>query len=208
MPFTPVDHPVIEAAMARLRDKRTPCDQIRRECHRVSLVLAEAATKSLPTAPMSIQTVLGTAHCKTLFGETVLVPIMRAGDGMKEAFLTFLPDSLVCHVSISRDHETHAPIFRGSTVPPTVNPEHTYFVLDPMLATGGSASHAIAHLKHAGATKIIFVGILGCPTGIVRLERDHPDVQVYIANIDPELNADAYIVPGLGDMGDRLFPTC
>ncbi len=193
--------------MARLRDRATRPDEFRRQLHRASLVLAQEASRLLPTIGIEVTTPLGLAQCFRLHGVTAIIPIMRAGSGMLPAFETYLPDSIVWHVNVSRDHTTHDPIFRGSTVPDSVDADNVCFVLDPMLATGGTASHTISHLKQAGAKHIVFVGLLGCSTGIGRLEKDHPDVPIFLAAVDPALDANAYIRPGLGDAGDRCFPT-
>jgi uracil phosphoribosyltransferase len=208
MTSTCLFHPVAHDALTRLRDRNTQPSEFRAQMHRLSLMLAMKATRDLVTCPTEIFTPMAASTEPTLSGTHALIPIMRAGNGMLEAFLTLLPNALVWHMDMSRDHDSFDPIFTGSKVPEHISEEiETCFVLDPMLATGGSASFAIQYLKDRGANKIVFVGILGCTQGVRRLSEDHHDVSIYLGGKDKTLNDQAYIVPGLGDAGDRLYPT-
>ncbi|OGL98671.1 hypothetical protein A2318_02155 [Candidatus Uhrbacteria bacterium RIFOXYB2_FULL_45_11] len=206
-------HPIVRVALSRLRNKYTTHEEFRRELHRMTQVLAAEAVSYLTTSICDVQTPLADAVGYELSGQQALIPIMRAGSGMLSAFLGFLPNAYVWHMSMSRNEQTLQPEFHGSKVPEKIpwNVD-TCFVLDPMLATGGSACLAIEHLKRAGATnglarRIIFVGILGAPEGAERLQKAHPDVPIFIGAMDERLNEHGYIMPGLGDAGDRLFPT-
>ncbi|MBI2473601.1 uracil phosphoribosyltransferase [Candidatus Uhrbacteria bacterium] len=198
--------------LTRLREKNTDSQEFRKTLDQLSLLLAIKSTEYLECYEQDIETPLETMSGTFFEDTTVLVPIMRAGSGMLPGFQTFMPKSLVWHLSMSRNEKTFEPIFKGSTIPEMVDEAafpliHTGFILDPILATGGSASLAIQMLKKACITKIIFVGILGAPEGVARLQREHPDVEIILAGLDRELNEHAYILPGLGDAGDRLFPT-
>lgn len=200
-------HPVAAAALSIMRSKHTPPPEFARQLHRLSLVLANDATAYVATRTTELVTPMGPCLGTALQGVHALVPIMRAGQGMVDAFRLMLPDAVLWHMSIARDEHTHLPLFKDSKVPKEIAGIDTCFVLDPMLATGGSASYAIAHLKQRGAKKIVFVGVIGCPQGIERIQADHGDVPIFLGAVDPELNQNAYIVPGLGDAGDRLYPT-
>jgi len=206
---TVIMHPVARDAMARLRNEYTLAPEFRRQLHRLSLLLANRATLELPTTSCDVSTPLASTKCQAMDDLYALVPVMRAGNGMLDAFLTFLPNALVWHLSMSRMHEDpFDPILTDSKVPDAIpGSVHTCFVLDPMLATAGSACFTVQHLKDRGAKRIVFVGVLGCTQGIARLQSEHPDVDIVIGAVDPRLNEMAYIVPGLGDAGDRLYPT-
>ncbi|MBI2474882.1 uracil phosphoribosyltransferase [Candidatus Uhrbacteria bacterium] len=208
MGITILDHPIAKDALARLRDKSTLPVDFRREICRLSSLLAFETTRHLNTIDTSVETPLATSPAKIIARRHALVPIMRAGDGMLETFRILLPNALVWHMYVSRDEETFEPHCHGSKVPKRIPPDiGTCFLLDPMLATGGSASFAISHLKNAGAKNIIMVGVLGAPEGAAKLEHNHPDVPIILAAMDLRLNEKAYIVPGLGDAGDRQYPT-
>lgn len=204
-----IDHPIAHDALAKLRDHGTTPDTFRRETRRLCALLAVEALKDLPTYETCVATPLSMAKSRRLvYVGHAFVPIMRAGDGMLEIFLQFLPGAFIWHMYISRDETTFKPCFHGSKVPNMIPDKFgTCFVLDPMLATGGSASHAITHLKERGAKKIVFIGVLGAPQGASKLEREHPDVPIILAAMDERLNDKAYIMPGLGDFGDRQYPT-
>lgn len=203
-----LDHPIAKDALAKLRDRHTNPEEFRRETRRLSAVLACAATSKLPIWETCVATPLSAARSWRIHvHKYALVPIMRAGDGMLETFLLFLPGAFIWHMYISRDETSFKPCFHGSKVPERIPDDFgTCFVLDPMLATGGSASYAISHLKERGAKKIVFVGVIGAPEGAARLELDHPDVPIILAAMDERLNEKAYIMPGLGDFGDRQYP--
>ncbi|MCX6714959.1 MAG: uracil phosphoribosyltransferase [Candidatus Uhrbacteria bacterium] len=213
MSLTVSKHPIVRIALSHLRNKDTTPEVFRRELHRLSQVLAVEATSYLTTSVDTVQTPLAETDGYELSGQQALIPIMRAGSGMLSAFLGFLPNAYVWHMSMSRNEKTLEPEFHGSKVPAKIAWNiDTCFILDPMLATGGSACLAIEHLKRAGATdglarRIIFVGILGAPEGAERLMKAHPDVPIFIGAMDDRLNEHGYIMPGLGDAGDRLFPT-
>lgn len=198
--------PLAHVVVTRLRDRDTKPPQFREGIHQVSLLLAPEALRHLIFNDMTVQTPLEPTLGMVVESPVALIPIMRAGAGMLPAFQVFLPDAAIWHVTVSRDEETHSPIFKDSKIPREVDPDRVCFVLDPMLATGGSASFAIQQLKDAGAQHIVFVGIFGAPEGVARLERDHPDVPVILAVVDRELDPNAFIRPGIGDAGDRQFP--
>lgn len=202
-------HAVARDALTRLRHENTPPPVFRRQLHRLSLLLAAQATGDINTQMVPINTPLAQTQGTLINACCALVPIMRAGHGMLDGFLTLLPDSKIWHLSMSRSHEPpFGPIFTDSKVPPNIPQEvDTCFILDPMLATGGSACFAVQHLKDRGAHRIVFVGVLAAQKGVDRLYREHPDVIMYLGAVDPELNERGYIVPGLGDAGDRLYPT-
>lgn len=201
-------HPLVRVALTQLRNIETTPEVFRRELHRLSKILAADATSFLETTSESVETPLEFTTGYRVSGQQALVPIMRAGSGMLPAFLDLLPNAYVWHMSMSRNEKTLLPEFHGSKVPKAIPTSvETCFVLDPMLATGGSAALAIDHLKRAGARKIVFVGILGAPEGADRLLGSHPDVPIIIGAMDERLNEHGYILPGLGDAGDRLFPT-
>lgn len=209
MSLTISQHPLGRVALTLLRNKDTlPGEVYQRELHRLSLVLAVDTLRYLSTTPMDVETPLATTTGYRLMGQQALVPIMRAGSGMLPAFLNFLPSAIIWHMFMSRNEETLLPEFHGSKVPKHIPASiQNVFILDPMLATGGSACYAIKVLKNSGAKNIVFVGVLGAPEGADKLQREHPDVPIIIGAMDDRLNEHGYIVPGLGDAGDRLFPT-
>lgn len=201
-------HPLVRVALTLLRDKETTPEVFRRELERLSQILAVDATKYLMTTVDDVETPLATTVGYAVQGQQALVPIMRAGSGMLAAFLGFLPNAYVWHMSMSRNEKTLKPKFNSSKVPKKIPSSiETCFILDPMLATGGSAVLAVNRVKRAGARNIVFVGVLGAPEGAERLQKAHPDVPIIIGAMDDHLNEHGYIVPGLGDAGDRLFPT-
>lgn len=202
-----LSHPLARVLLTQLRDTYTQPSAFRQHVHDLSLLLAVEATRELKTELRRVKTPLEETQGESIYELTALVPIMRAGSGMLPAFQIFLPDSLVYHVQMSRDHETFEPNFHGSSIPSVLPDDLTCFILDPMLATGGSARLALQQLKMAGARRIAFVGILGAPEGVSSLERNHPDVQVFLGGLDRQLNKRTYILQGLGDAGDRQFPT-
>lgn len=209
MSLTVSGHPIGRVALTLLRNKHTVSGEaIHREMNRLSLILAVDTLRYLKTIPIDVETPLATTTGYQLSGQQALVPIMRAGSGMLPAFLNFLPGAIIWHMFMSRNEKTLQPEFHGSKVPKQIPTSiQNVFILDPMLATGGSASCAIDVLKQSGARNIVFVGILGAPEGVDLLTRNHPDVPIIIGAMDARLNEVGYIVPGLGDAGDRLFPT-
>ena len=202
--------------LTRLRNYSTDRREFTEALHQLSLMLTIKATEHVTTFKKQVETPLETISGTFFCDKTALVPIMRAGSGMLPAFQLFIPESLVWHVSMSRDETTLQPKFKSSNIPTSMDEQDesgsplidTAFVLDPMLATGGSAHLAIQMLeKSTFVNKIIFVGILGAPEGVERLENEHPNVDIILAGLDRELNEHGYILPGLGNAGDRLFPT-
>jgi len=205
--LTVVEHPLVRHKMTLLRDRSTSKKHFRELVDEISMLLAYEATEDLALEPAPVDTPLESTVQETIAGKKlVLVPILRAGLGMVEAILRLIPSARVGHIGTYRDHETLEPVPYYLKIP--ANPEtRDFLVLDPMLATGGSAADAIAQLKKAGATRIRFVCLLAAPEGVQRLVNEHPDVPVIAAALDRELDEHGYILPGLGDAGDRMFGT-
>ena len=200
-----VEHPLIEDVLAELRDQSTPPERFRLLSRRLTTLLAFDASRDLPTRAEKVQTPLEEADVKRLDADVVLVPVLRAGMGMLEVMLSIFPKASVGYVGLERDESTaiarqyyrKLPNLSGAFV----------FLLDPMLATGGSASSAVSLLKKEGASRVRLVCVVAAPEGIERLAGDHPDVDIYVGAVDRELNEQKYIMPGLGDYGDRLYGT-
>ena len=203
---TVVDHPLLQRALTRLRDRETTHGDFRRTLNDAAAILAYEALRSLPVEPLSVRTPLEPTEGVHLAREVVVVPVLRAGLGLVDGFVRFVPEARVGHLGMYRDEQTHDPVDYYSNVPAAVR-EARVFVLDPMLATGGSAAGAINHLKRRGAQDITFVCVVAAPEGVARLAEYHPDVDVFTAAIDRELDGNAFIRPGLGDAGDRIFGT-
>lgn len=201
-----IDHPVAQDALASLRDKTTRASHFRRLAHRISLILAAEATRALPTSPVTIETPLESTTCRQLQADVVVVPVLRAGLGMLEAVLEILPYARVGHIGLQRDEQTAVASQYYKKLPPDLS-RSTALIIDPMLATGGSAVTAITMLQRAGAQDIRLICIVAAPEGIAEVERAHPSVHIYTPVIDRELNAHKFILPGLGDFGDRLYGT-
>lgn len=189
-----------------LRDARTPPPAFRRAANRISMLLAAEALRSLPSAPATVATPLGPADGRVVRTDVVVVPVLRAGLGMLDAVLELLPTARVGHIGLQRDEATAIASRYYSKLPPDITKSHV-LMIDPMLATGGSAVAAIDLIKAAGATAISMICIVSAPEGVSLLERVHPDVAVFSPIVDKELNAHKFIVPGLGDFGDRLYGT-
>jgi uracil phosphoribosyltransferase len=206
MPFQLIAHPLVDDAMARLRDKATPCDEFRALARRVSVFLVAEATRDLPTAEGEVETPLGRVPTRRLAARVVAVPVLRAGLGMLDAFLELVPSAEVGYFGLERNEETAVARRYYEKVPKNLADALVY-LLDPMLATGGSAALAVGGLRDLGARRIRLLSIVAAPEGVVLLERQAPDVEVYAAALDRGLNDKKYIVPGLGDFGDRLFKT-
>jgi len=200
------DHPLVRHKIRMLADRGTESKLFRELVNELTSLMVYEATSDLPVRAMTYQTPLEHAEGVEVAARLGLVPILRAGLGMTDAALAILPQAEVWHLGFRRDEETHLPESYYNRLP-DVCPNDLVIVLDPMLATGGSASAAIATLKRWGAPKITFVGLIAAPEGVARLEQDHPDVRVHVARLDRELDEDAYIRPGLGDAGDRMFGT-
>jgi uracil phosphoribosyltransferase len=200
------DHPLMYHKLAIIRSKDTNTKQFRETVDEIGALMAYEVTRDLPTSDVEIETPLAKTMIPMLAKEVVIVPILRAGLGMVSGIQQLIPTAKVGHVGMYRDEDTLEPQQYYFKVPPTIV-DATVLVLDPMLATGGSVSAAVTLLKNAGAKDIRFVGIVGCPYGVEVLQKNHSDVDIYLAALDPELNDKSYIVPGLGDAGDRLYGT-
>ena len=189
-----------------LRDARTAPPAFRRAANRISVLLAAEALRDLPSSSATVTTPLGPAEGRVVLTDVVVVPVLRAGLGMLDAVLELLPTARVGHIGLQRDEATAIASRYYSKLPPDLSNRHV-LMIDPMLATGGSAVAAIDLIKAAGATAISMICIVSAPEGLSLLERAHPDVAVYTPVVDKELNAHKFIVPGLGDFGDRLYGT-
>ena len=189
-----------------LRDARTAPPAFRRAANRISVLLAAEALRDLPSSAAVVTTPLGPADGRVVLTDVVVVPVLRAGLGMLDAVLELLPTARVGHIGLQRDEATAIASRYYSKLPPDLSQSHV-LMIDPMLATGGSAVAAIDLIKAAGATAISMICIVSAPEGVSLLERAHPDVAVYTPVVDKELNAHKFIVPGLGDFGDRLYGT-
>lgn len=207
MPFHLVEHPLAQDALLQLRDLTTAPPAFRRAAHRISLFLAAEALKDVPSRTASVTTPLGEqAQGQRVGGDIVVMPVLRAGMGMLDAVLELVPSARVGHVGLQRNEKTAIASTYYSKLPP--NLRDSYLILiDPMLATGGSANAAIDLIKAAGGRSIRLISIVAAPEGVAALEAHHPDVHVYAPVVDRHLNAQKYIVPGLGDFGDRLYGT-
>ena len=202
-----VRHPLVQHKLALLRDRRTPTKIFKELVDEIAMLMAYEATADLALAEVSVETPLERTVGHEVSGKKLtLVPILRAGLGMVEGILRLVPAARVGHIGLYRDHDTLEPVDYYFKVPSDAA-ERDFFVLDPMLATGGSAASAVTSLKRAGATRIKFLCLVAAPIGVRRLAEAHPDVTIYCASLDRELNASGYILPGLGDAGDRLFGT-
>lgn len=200
------NHPLILHKLTLLRDKRTEPKKFRELVREIAILLAYEATQDLAVTPTTVETPMGVAHGHTLHENIGLVPILRAGLGMVEGIWEMMPSAEVWHIGLYRDERTLRPVeyYNKLPVAPTVQ---VCLILDPMLATGGSASATVDVLKRWGAQRIKFVGIIAAPEGIATLSSRHPDVPIHVAAVDERLNDIGYIVPGLGDAGDRQFGT-
>ena len=202
-----LDHPLIHHKLAVLRNKETPVKEFRELISEIAGLMCYEATRNLPTKEVEVETPVATAKCRMLAGKKLaIVPILRAGLGMVDALVDLIPSAKIGHIGLYRDPETHKPVEYYCKLPDDIANRQVY-VVDPMLATGGSAVAAIDFLKKHGCKNIIMMNIIGCPEGIKRVTEAHPDVDLYLAACDEKLNDHAYIIPGLGDAGDRIFGT-
>ena len=202
-----MDHPLIHHKLAVLRNKETSVKEFRELVNEISGLMCYEATRNLPTMDVEVETPVAVAKCKMLSGKKLaIVPILRAGLGMVDALVDLIPSAKIGHIGLYRDPVTHEPVEYYCKLPEDVENRVT-FVVDPMLATGGSAVAAIDFLKKHGCKNIIMMNIIGCPEGIKTVTEAHPDVDIYMAACDEKLNDHAYIVPGRGDAGDRIFGT-
>lgn len=205
--FHHVRHPLIEHKLAILRDINTQTKHFSELVEEIAMLLTYEATKDLPTEEVVVKTPLEDAKCQTVSGKAIgVVPILRAGLGMVSGVLKLIPNAKVGHIGLYRDHDTHEPVEYYCKLP-TDAEQRILLVVDPMLATGGSASDAITMIKKRGVKNIKLCCIVSAPEGIRRVLTDHPDVDLYVAAVDRCLNENCYILPGLGDAGDRLFGT-
>lgn len=201
------DHPLIQHKLSYIRDEKTGTKEFRELVDEVGMLMAYEVTRDLELDEVKIKTPVTEMTANRLSGKKVaIVPILRAGLGMTEGILKLIPAARVGHVGLYRDPETLKPVEYFAKLPQDVA-ERDFIVVDPMLATGGSAIEAINSLKKRGATKIRFMCLIAAPEGVELLQEAHPDVDIYIAGLDEKLNDHGYIVPGLGDAGDRLFGT-
>jgi uracil phosphoribosyltransferase len=204
--LTIVQHPLIKRDLTEIRDESTKQEQFRNAVSRISVILAAEIMKNAPLLEITVKTPLEKTTGHVLRDGIILVPVLRAGLGMTSGFISLIPDARVGHVGIQRNESTLQPDVYYSKSPKTLNSSIT-IMLDPMLATGGSASAALSYLKERGAVKLFFACLVASPTGVQRLQDEHPDVPIYAAVLDRELNEKGYILPGLGDAGDRTFGT-
>jgi uracil phosphoribosyltransferase len=206
VPVHIVEHPVVHDALATLRDLSTPPETFRRIAIRISLLLAAEATRDVPSAPVTVMTPIGPALGRRVGGGVVVVPVLRAGLGMLDAVLELLPNARVGHIGLQRDELTAVASQYYSKLPRDLVGAFV-LMIDPMLATGGSAVAALDLLKVAGASNVRMICIVAAPEGVALVERHHPNVHIYTPVIDQGLNEHKFIVPGLGDFGDRLYGT-
>jgi uracil phosphoribosyltransferase len=201
-----IEHAVLADRLSVLRDRSTSHGAFRQALFEASAIMAVEVARELPVKEVEIETPLETTRGLRIRDEVAVVPVLRAGLGMVEGFLRLLPDARVGHLGIQRDEEDHEPVDYFERLPPGL-PDARVYVLDPMLATGGSAVRALHHLKGSGARRLELVCLVSAPEGLAAVQAEHPDVRIWTATIDRELDENAYIRPGLGDAGDRVFGT-
>ena len=202
-----MDHPLIQHKLTIMRDKNTGSKEFRELLNEISMLMAYESTRDLPLTEVEVETPIQSCKAKVLAGKKLgVVPILRAGLGMLDGVLEIIPAARVGHIGLYRDPETLEPVEYYCKLPTDVK-ERDLIVLDPMLATGGSASAAISFIKNRGCRSIRMMNLIAAPEGIERVQKDHPDVDIYVACVDEKLNDHGYIIPGLGDAGDRLFGT-
>lgn len=200
------DHPLIHQKLAIIRNENTGTKDFRQNVNEIAMLMTYEMTRNFPTIEQEVKTPVGIAKCKILKQDIAIVPILRAGLGMVDGILNVIPTAKIGHIGLARNEETLEPEEYYLKLPKRIL-SSSVLVVDPMLATGGSASHAIKVLKDKGIKEITYVGIVGAPEGVKRLQEDHPDIDIFLAALDEKLNSKGYIVPGLGDCGDRLFGT-
>jgi uracil phosphoribosyltransferase len=206
VPVHIVDHPLVHDALVSLRDKETTPEHFRRAATRISVLLAAEALRNVPTTTTTVETPLGPAPGRRIGPEVVVVPVLRAGLGMLDAVLELVPSARVGHIGLQRDEMTAVASQYYSKLPARLDSSYV-LMIDPMLATGGSAVAALDLLARAGAAIVRMICIVAAPEGVALVERHHPNVDIYTPVVDRELDAQKYIVPGLGDFGDRLYGT-
>jgi uracil phosphoribosyltransferase len=202
-----IDHPLVQHKVALLRDKNTSTKEFKELVCELAMLMCYEATRDLSTEEREVETPIATARVRMLAGRKLaFVPILRAGLGMVDGMLAMVPAARVGHIGLYRDPNTLQPVEYYCKLPSDIS-ERDVILLDPMLATGGSAVDAIHMLRKRGAKNIKFIGIIGAPEGLAFLQKEHPDVPIFLAALDEKLNSHGYIVPGLGDAGDRIFGT-
>lgn len=204
---TIMDHPLIQHKISRLRDKTTGTNEFRTLVSEIAMLMGFEALRDLPTELVEIETPIEMTKQPMIAGKKMaIVPILRAGLGMVDGVLNLVPSAKIGHIGLYRDPETHEPHEYYCKLPEPID-QRTILVVDPMLATGGSGADAITMIKQHGGKNIKFMCIIAAPEGLERLHKEHPDVQIYVGALDRQLNENAYICPGLGDAGDRIFGT-
>ncbi|MBQ9985127.1 MAG: uracil phosphoribosyltransferase [Oscillospiraceae bacterium] len=202
-----IDHPLIQHKLTIMRNKETGSKDFRELLNEIALLMGYEITRDIPLRDVEIETPMGKMTAKEVAGKKLaIVPILRAGIGMVDGLLTLLPVAKVGHIGLYRNEETHKPVFYYCKLPSDIE-NRMVIVTDPMLATGGSATDAISMLKDKGCTQIKLMCLVAAPEGVKAVQEAHPDVDIYVAALDEKLNENAYIVPGLGDAGDRIFGT-
>lgn len=202
-----MDHPLIQHKLTIMRDKNTGTKEFRELVGEIGMLMCYEATRDLPLKEVEIETPVAVAKTKVISGRKLaFAPILRAGLGMVDGVMRMVPAAKIGHIGMYRDPETHMPVEYYCKLPSDIG-ERDLIVLDPMLATGGSAIDAISQIKNKGAKSVRFMCIIAAPEGLAALQEAHPDVQIYIGAVDEKLNEHKYIVPGLGDAGDRIFGT-
>ena len=202
-----IDHPMIQHKLTIMRDKETGSKDFRQLLEEISLLMGYEVTRDIPLEDVDIETPICKMRAKRVSGRKLaIVPILRAGMGMVEGLHTLVPVAKVGHIGLYRNEKTHEPVVYYCNLPEDIH-DRLVILTDPMLATGGSASDALTMIKERGCKNIRLMCLVAAPEGIAKVQKDHPDVDIYVAAVDDHLNADAYIVPGLGDAGDRIFGT-
>ncbi|MDD6038123.1 MAG: uracil phosphoribosyltransferase [bacterium] len=201
------DHPLLQHKISMLRDEATGTNEFRKLVEEIAMLMGYEALRDLPTEDVEIKTPIETCMTPMIAGKKLaIVPILRAGLGMVNGILALVPSAKVGHIGLYRDPQTHEPHEYYCKLPEPIE-QRTIVVVDPMLATGGSGSDAVSMIKQHGGKNIKFMSIIAAPEGLERLHKDHPDIQIYVGHLDRCLNDHAYICPGLGDAGDRIFGT-
>lgn len=202
-----MDHPLIHHKISQIRDINTGTNEFRKCIEEIAMLMGYEALRDLPLEDVEVQTPIETCMAPRISGKKLaVVPILRAGLGMVNGILSLVPSAKVGHIGLYRDPETHEPQEYYCKLPEAID-QRTVVVVDPMLATGGSGSEAVTFIKRHGGKTIKFMCVIAAPEGLERLHKDHPDIQIYVGNLDRCLNEHAYICPGLGDAGDRIFGT-
>ncbi len=204
--LTVLKHPLIEHKMAIIRDKNTGTKEFREAISEIGMLITYEISRDFLTVPKVVETPLIETNVNVLKNNIVIVPILRAGIGMVEGIHRIIPQAKIGHIGLYRDAKTLKPVTYFKKLPDKID-ESTVLLVDPMLATGGTVSAAISILKEAGVKDIRYVGVVGCPEGVELLKKEHPDVDIYLAALDEKLDENSYILPGLGDCGDRMFGT-